>query len=178
MINKGVFTVLTVWKKKAYAAVRYFDFFVFFVFVFVFCFLFLFLVFYWKSYCWSFCSKVHFSFVDRIYNNPYLTRVFVFLFFNISYKKGEGGWVGGLLQSIVEFSMIRVVMLYLVPMSRSWSCLSISTKINTKNVPCDVFIARHIRQNGKTDEICFDHNIFRNNRFSPRPWQKFLRMNR
>ena len=56
--------------------------------------------------------------------------------------------MGGLLQSIVGFSMIRVMILYLVPMSRSWSLLSISTKINTKNVSCDVFISSGVASIG------------------------------
>ena len=65
-------------------------------------------------------------------------------------------------------------MLYLVPVHKCWSSLSISTEMIYKTKSCDLTMTDKKRENGA---VCFWPLLFRNIRFSSRPWQKFLKMN-
>ena len=94
--------------------------------------------------------------------------LFCFVFILVIYLTGRV-----VVATYIVFYSKGPLVLFLVPMYRSWSLISISTKISTNNFHV-TSLWRHTRQNGKTPKkmakFVFDSKI----RFSPSVWQKFI----
>ena len=94
--------------------------------------------------------------------------LFCFVFILVIYLTGRV-----VVATYIVFYSKGPLVLYLVPMYRSWSLISIATKISTNNFHV-TSLWRHTRQSGKTPKtmakFVFDSKI----RFSPSVWQKFI----